>query len=74
MHEGGESEILIVMTDSKIEQEEMQTLKSEAPRLDQINRDSEQSSAVFYSVKKNDARPQNQAQLTENYTGPYESV
>ena len=57
MHEEGESEILIVMTDSKIEQEEMQTLKSEAPRLDRIKRDSEQSSAVFYSVKKNDARP-----------------
>ena len=59
MHEGGESEILIVMTDSKIEQEEMNTLKSEAPRLDQTNRNSEQSSAVFYSVKKNDARLQN---------------
>ena len=43
----------------KIEQEEMHTLKSDAPRLDRINRESEQSSAVFYSVKKNDARPQN---------------
>ena len=40
------------MTDSKVDRAEIDMQKSDIPRLDQINKESEQSSAVFYSVTK----------------------